>query len=97
MEARDWPACKKCAQGVLIPLSDYGRDGAPITYKAWVCSNPECGIQSPDRQRRDLHRKDDRAELQNDRGTANSERRTGLHATPVPLFTVPRSPFSRCP
>jgi len=27
-----------------IPLSDYGRDGAPITYKAWVCSNPECGF-----------------------------------------------------
>jgi len=25
-------------------LSDYGRDGAPITYKAWVCSNPECGF-----------------------------------------------------
>ena len=29
---------------MLIPLSDYGRDGAPITYKAWVCSNPECGF-----------------------------------------------------
>ena len=25
-------------------LSDYGRDGAPITYKAWVCSNPACGF-----------------------------------------------------
>jgi hypothetical protein len=33
----------KCGEGVLIPLSDYGRDGAPIRYKAWVCSNPECG------------------------------------------------------
>ena len=44
MEARDWPACKKCSQGVLIPLSDYGRDGAPITYKAWVCNNPTCGF-----------------------------------------------------
>ncbi len=31
-------------QGLLIPLSDYGRDGAPITYKAWVCSNPDCGF-----------------------------------------------------
>src|SRR5919206_135870 len=40
----EWPACKKCQQGLLIPLSDYGRDGAPITYKAWVCSNPECGF-----------------------------------------------------
>jgi len=28
----------------LIPLSDYGRDGAPIRYKAWVCNNPECGF-----------------------------------------------------
>jgi len=25
-------------------VADYGRDGAPITYKAWVCSNPECGF-----------------------------------------------------
>ena len=30
--------------GKLIPLSDYGRDGAPITYKAWVCTNPDCGF-----------------------------------------------------
>ena len=28
----------------LLPLSDYGRDGAPITYKAWVCNNPDCGF-----------------------------------------------------
>jgi hypothetical protein len=28
----------------LLPLSDYGRDGAPINYKAWVCSNPSCGF-----------------------------------------------------
>ncbi|MEP6692151.1 MAG: hypothetical protein ABJD07_13410 [Gemmatimonadaceae bacterium] len=28
----------------LLPLSDCGRDGASITYKAWVCSNPDCGI-----------------------------------------------------
>jgi len=38
------PACRKCGVGTLIPLSDYGRDGAPITYKAWVCNNPECGF-----------------------------------------------------
>jgi hypothetical protein len=38
------PACKKCGGGMLVPLSDYGRDGAPITYKAWVCSNPDCGF-----------------------------------------------------
>ena len=40
----DLPACKKCGSGTLLPLSDYGRDGAPITYKAWVCNNPECGF-----------------------------------------------------
>jgi hypothetical protein len=38
------PECRKCGDGTLLPLSDYGRDGAPITYKAWVCSNPECGF-----------------------------------------------------
>jgi len=25
-------------------MSDYGRDGAPIRFKAWVCSNPGCGF-----------------------------------------------------
>jgi hypothetical protein len=38
------PDCRKCNNGVLIPLSDYGRDGAPITFKAWVCTNPSCGF-----------------------------------------------------
>ena len=38
------PACRKCTHGVLLPLSDYGRDGAPILFKAWVCNNPECGF-----------------------------------------------------
>ena len=35
-----YPTCLKCQQGVLVPLSDYGRDGAAIHYKAWVCTNP---------------------------------------------------------
>jgi len=39
-----YPECGKCSKGVLIPLSDYGRDGAPIMYKAWVCTNPDCGF-----------------------------------------------------
>jgi len=39
-----FPGCLKCKTGILIPLSDYGRDGAPIMYKAWVCTNPECGF-----------------------------------------------------
>ena len=38
-----FPSCLKCERGVLVPLSDYGRDGASIQFKAWVCNNPECG------------------------------------------------------
>ena len=38
-----FPKCLRCDSGQLLPLSDYGRDGAPIRFKAWVCSNPECG------------------------------------------------------
>jgi hypothetical protein len=41
---REFPECKKCSSGVLIPLSDYGREGSSIMYKAWVCSNPGCGF-----------------------------------------------------
>ena len=39
-----FPPCLKCEGGLLLPLSDYGRDGAAIRYKAWVCSRPECGF-----------------------------------------------------
>ena len=39
-----FPDCMKCGQGVMVPMSDYGRDGATIQYKAWVCINPECGF-----------------------------------------------------
>jgi hypothetical protein len=39
-----FPGCQKCNKGMLLPLSDYGRDGAPIMYKAWVCNNPDCGF-----------------------------------------------------
>jgi len=39
-----FPSCQKCNVGVLIPLSDYGRDGATIEYKAWACTNPDCGF-----------------------------------------------------
>ncbi|HHS50956.1 MAG TPA: hypothetical protein ENN07_07565 [candidate division Zixibacteria bacterium] len=41
---REFPECLKCGIGKLLPLSDYGRDGAAIHYKVWVCSNPECGF-----------------------------------------------------
>jgi len=38
-----YPTCRQCSDGVLLPLSGYGREGAPIQFKAWVCSNPDCG------------------------------------------------------
>jgi hypothetical protein len=44
MAELDFPQCLRCNQGVLVPLSDYGREGAAIHYKAWVCTNPECGF-----------------------------------------------------
>ena len=40
----NFPKCLRCETGVLVPLSDYGRDGASIRYKAWVCTNPNCGF-----------------------------------------------------
>ena len=27
-----------------VSLSDYGTEGAAVTYKAWVCTNPGCGF-----------------------------------------------------
>ena len=41
---RDFPQCQKCSTGVLIPLSDYGREGSSLMYKAWVCTDPNCGF-----------------------------------------------------
>ncbi len=41
---RDFPQCQKCSTGVLIPLSDYGREGSSVMYKAWVCTDPNCGF-----------------------------------------------------
>lgn len=40
----EFPECLKCETGQLVPLSDYGPDGAPVTYKAWACTNAECGF-----------------------------------------------------
>ena len=42
MDVAAWPRCQKCKDGDLIPLSDFGSQGAAIHYKAWVCTNPEC-------------------------------------------------------
>ena len=44
VENSNLPGCQKCAVGDLVPLSDFGSQGAPIHYKAWVCTNPDCGF-----------------------------------------------------
>lgn len=44
MENTGFPKCQKCNVGDLVPLSDFGSQGAPIHYKAWVCTNMECGF-----------------------------------------------------
>jgi hypothetical protein len=38
-----FPECPKCDKGVLLPLSDYGQDGATVLYKAWACIKETCG------------------------------------------------------
>ena len=38
-----FPKCRKCDDGDLVPFSDFGSQGAPIHFKAWVCTNPDCG------------------------------------------------------
>lgn len=43
LENLSFPKCQKCNKGELVPLSDFGSQGAPIHYKAWVCTNPDCG------------------------------------------------------
>lgn len=44
MGDHELPLCRKCESAPMVPLSDYGRDGAPIRFKAWVCVSPECGF-----------------------------------------------------
>ncbi len=41
---KEYPNCLKCNAGLLVPLSDYGQEGATVTYKAWACTNPDCGF-----------------------------------------------------
>ncbi len=44
MTTYNLPKCQRCKEGDLVPLSDFGSHGAAVHYKAWVCSNPECGF-----------------------------------------------------
>jgi hypothetical protein len=43
VEAMEMPICQQCNIGTLVPLSDYGAQGAAVHYKAWTCTNPPCG------------------------------------------------------
>ncbi len=43
-ETAGFPRCRECDEGELVPLSDFGAQGASVTYKAWVCINPRCGF-----------------------------------------------------
>ena len=43
LENSSFPKCQRCGTGDLVPLSDFGSQGATINYKAWVCTNPDCG------------------------------------------------------
>ena len=44
VETGTLPRCQSCNSGDLVPLSDFGGQGAAIHYKAWACTNPECGF-----------------------------------------------------
>lgn len=44
VENLNLPQCRRCNAGDLVPLSDFGSQGAAIHYKAWVCTNPACGF-----------------------------------------------------
>ncbi len=43
-EFGQFPACRRCGEGDLVPLSDFGGQGAAVQFKAWVCTNPTCGF-----------------------------------------------------
>ncbi len=44
MDISAFPRCQKCKEGDLVPLSDFGSQGAAIHFKAWACTNPACGF-----------------------------------------------------
>ena len=43
-EVAEFPECRACDHGELLPLSDFGGQGSAVHYKAWVCTNPDCGF-----------------------------------------------------
>jgi len=44
LENNAFPKYQKCSVGDLVPLSEFGSKVAPIHYKAWVCTSPDCGF-----------------------------------------------------
>ena len=39
-----FPLCQRCRHAALVPLSDYGGEGASLPYKTWACTDPDCGF-----------------------------------------------------
>lgn len=37
------PNCPSCKKAQMVPLSDEGRGGGSMPYKAWVCLEVDCG------------------------------------------------------
>ena len=44
LDLSGFPKCQRCKQGDLVPLSDFGSQGAAIHFKAWACTMPDCGF-----------------------------------------------------
>jgi hypothetical protein len=42
MADENFPKCKKCGKGELVPLSDFSNNQVAIKYKAWACTDPNC-------------------------------------------------------
>ena len=42
MADENYPKCKKCGKGDLVPLSDFSNNQVAIKYKAWACTDPNC-------------------------------------------------------
>lgn len=42
MAEENFPKCKKCGKGELVPLSDFSNNQVAIQYKAWACTDPNC-------------------------------------------------------
>jgi hypothetical protein len=42
MSEENFPKCKKCGKGELVPLSDFSNNQVAIKYKAWACTDPNC-------------------------------------------------------